>query len=287
MIVNLHRLTTENVGDLKSAPKIYWPFLSSGKSIDFVDWYKSNKDKPIEEDDLIDATGIVVGGGGLLANEFFEKSLMRVFELAEVGVPVVLWGLGHNEWRLEDWRRLKFTLEVPQHKNVMIGVRDYGHQYSWVPCASCMSRTLENPPEPKHEIVTYLHSASKKSFYHHVEPILQFPTSENNSNFDEAIAFLASGETILTDSYHGAYWGTLLGRKVVAFPSSSKFYDLRHAVPLGEPRDWKRLMALARSYPDALKECRAASMTFAKKAKAFIYEKQEAKRAKATSVSAS
>jgi hypothetical protein len=66
----------------------------------------------------------------------------------------------------------------------------------------------------------------------------------------------------VTSSSHGAYWATLLGRKVVGIPTSSKFYSLHHPVPLSHPADWQRFMKLARSYPDALEECRAANRTF-------------------------
>lgn len=34
-------------------------------------------------------------------------------------------------------------------------------------------------------------------------------------NLETAVSFLGSSEVVLTTSYHGLYWATLLGRKVI------------------------------------------------------------------------
>lgn len=39
-------------------------------------------------------------------------------------------------------------------------------------------------------------------------------------DFNETVAFLGSSEVVLTTSYHGLYWATLLGRKVVVLEAS-------------------------------------------------------------------
>jgi hypothetical protein len=89
-----------------------------------------------------------------------------------------------------------------------------------------------------------------------------FPILDNSAPLDEVIPFIGATQTLLTDSYHGAYWATLMGRKVVAFPTSSKFYDLKHAIPLGDPVDWQKLSRLSIAYPEALEECREANRDF-------------------------
>jgi exopolysaccharide biosynthesis predicted pyruvyltransferase EpsI len=86
--------------------------------------------------------------------------------------------------------------------------------------------------------------------------------SNMKSPMEEIIGKLAAGETVVTSSYHGAYWATLLGRKVVGIPTSSKFYDLRHPIPICHRSDWRRYTNLARSYDGALEECRAANLSF-------------------------
>jgi len=67
---------------------------------------------------------------------------------------------------------------------------------------------------------------------------------------------------VVTNSYHGAYWATLLGRRVVAIPNMSKMYRFKHAPVIGRAQDWRKLAALAVAYPEALAECRAANLAF-------------------------
>lgn len=238
--------------------------------MDLCDWERSNRDVPIKDDPLRNADGIIVGGGGLLENEFFAPAMNRLRLLNQVGVKVALWGLGHNEWKLQDWRKLKHKIILPDFDNALIGIRDYGHNHRWVPCVSAMSRFFDKKYEAKHEVVTFLHSATLQKWPRSVEMLKNLPRMSNSTEMKIAVEFLASGEVVLTDSYHGAYWGTLLGKRVVAFPSSSKFYDLRHAVPLCVPSDWKRFRELARAYPNSLEECRIASQKFAEDVKDFF-----------------
>jgi len=54
-------------------------------------------------------------------------------------------------------------------------------------------------------------------------------------DMEEVIAFLASGEVVVTSSYHGAYWARLLGRKVALLPRGSKFWHLPPAPPRDRP----------------------------------------------------
>ena len=50
---------------------------------------------------------------------------------------------------------------------------------------------------------------------------------EFNLDENKTIEFIGSGDVVVTNSYHGAYWATLLGKVVVAFPWASKFYGLK------------------------------------------------------------
>ncbi len=90
------------------------------------------------------------------------------------------------------------------------------------------------------------------------------PFMKNDRPMAEIVAFLGSAEVIVTDSYHGVYWGTLLGRKVVAVPYSSKFYGFRHPPAYSRNRglDWRAEALGVRVYPDALAECRSATREF-------------------------
>ena len=61
---------------------------------------------------------------------------------------------------------------------------------------------------------------------------LDYPTIDMNltkHKIDEIIRFIAESEIILTSSYHGAYWGFLLNKKVVINGNwSTKFDTLKY-----------------------------------------------------------
>ena len=206
---------------------------------------------------------IVIGGGGLLNIDFFEPAFRHLAEIRRPDQKVVIWGAGHNSWQVSDWRHLKPRVDLHKDSYDLIGIRDDNQPFDWVPCVSCMDPIFDSPPSPTCDVALYAHAGTINN------PKLRellprgLPTLDNNAAFKDAISFVMDCDLLLTDSYHGVYWATLLGRRVIAFPSSSKFYDLRFPVPLCDPSDWRRYARLAVRYPDALAECRAANRDFA------------------------
>lgn len=265
VIINLHRVRTENVGDLHCAPSLYFP---AGRPMEILGWKES--EHPQREDRLAwkesfgEATGIIVGGGGLLASDFFQPGLDYVFANKRADAKVIIWGAGHNNWQLKDWRNLKQVFQ-PQHPFDLIGVRDVG-PHEWTPCPSCMHPLFDSAPAPSHDVVLYVHAGTLKNEHFRRALPNGVPTLSNAAPLEQVVPFLASGELVLTDSYHGMFWATLLGRRVVAFPTSSKFYDAKHPAPLCAPQDWRRFERMAVTYPRALQECRAAAAAFAERA---------------------
>ena len=68
--------------------------------------------------------------------------------------------------------------------------------------------------------------------------------------FEEVAGFLASGRVVVTNSYHGAYWTTLLGRPTLLWePWCSKFLLLRYPHPWVGPGDWERAAGARPSIP--------------------------------------
>jgi len=98
------------------------------------------------------------------------------------------------------------------------------------------------------------------------------PRLNNKSNkLSEAIEFLASGETIITNSFHGTYWGLLLGRKVVCIPFSSKFYGYKAQPAYCTDGDWRSAAKRAITYnTEYLEESRDANQKFYRKVKSMI-----------------
>ena len=96
----------------------------------------------------------------------------------------------------------------------------------------------------------------------------QWPVIDGHNNrctMEEALRFLGSGEIVVTDSYHGAYWATLLGRKVLTTRSDKlKMRQFMHPPATGFTQP-------LHTYPDALAECREANIAFDAKVRKLIY----------------
>jgi hypothetical protein len=74
-----------------------------------------------------------------------------------------------------------------------------------------------------------------------------------------------SAEILLTNSFHGCYWGTLAGARVIAInPCSSRMQALKYPVPFCMGLDYKPYIEKTVAYPEALEECRSVNLEFAK-----------------------
>lgn len=272
-IVNLHR-RDRNIGDLMSAPTLYFDFPNAKVIRAEV--------TDVEEMDL-GSCHVILGGGGLF-DEFFLSSIERIRARLSTG-KLVAWGVGqqldYGKW----WRDYRsFPYEQYLKGIDLVGVRDYGAGLPWVPCASCMHETFDKVREPKHEFVVFSHRSRPV-------PIQGWPTLRNDqADFEETVDFLGSGETVITSSYHGMYWGLLLGRRVLAFPFNSKFLTNKYPVTM-YPAVWQRRTGLSakihklfgrevstyacktkvgwrvaaaasRAFPEVLRECRERNRAF-------------------------
>lgn len=268
-ITSLHRIDKTNVGDLVSTPVDYFEFPG----------FK------VEKQDILTVArleasnkNILVGGGGLL-DEFFYPALKILQQNKQKG-KLIIWGggqqLDYGAWHKEFWN---FNYEKFLSGFDLIGIRDYGFNYRWVPCASCMHAAFDKPREIKHRFVVYSHKARPI-------PITDFPALTNETDdLDSTLDFLGAAETIITSSYHGMYWGLLLGRRVLVFPFNSKFFTAKHqptlypavwsrrrnilswhtpkkGLKLESVKGWRILAGAARIYPEALEECRAANRLY-------------------------
>jgi hypothetical protein len=185
---------------------------------------------------------IVYGGGGAIhiPSEDYNDGIFKGVEIiSDLSPWLVAWGVGHN---IHGSTKIKYP-ESFLTKFRLIGVRDIGqvgvlkdgqhHNLPWVPCVSCMDELFHHKYEIKHSIVATGHFLDSYN--------LGVPSIEHvGTPAEEVIPFIASGETVLTNSYHGAYWGLLLNRKVIVFnPMSSKFYGLPPQIVLATPGTWE------------------------------------------------
>jgi len=246
-LINLYTSNTRNIGDLVCSPVLYFRELRRTQIIDI-----NHLDKIRD----LDAADYIVGGGGLISNDWMGKEMERLF--ADGRRKIVVWGAGINAHGAESMTYPPYLFRAG-----LVGLRDIGDGHEWVPCTSCLSPVFDKPRQPEHEFVVYDH-------WQYRFPVEGFPRMDNFkrsifTRFKSIVDFLASGETILTTSYHGMYWGALLGRRVVAIPFSNKFHAFKYPVPLCTASDWREALPRAQVFPEALAECRNANLVFAKK----------------------
>lgn len=216
---------TNNVGDLMCNPSLYYPL---GK-LDNIDDCKGNLKTPI------------IYGGGAIASRAIRHARLQ-------SDKTIFWGGGHTV-------RNKDKHPIPDYSVFdLYGTRDYGNG-RWVPCVSCKSYLFDKEYDVVYDIIVYGHRAVK-SF----NTDLPYLDNEHNS-FEDVIKFLGSGKRVITSSYHGVYWATLLGKDVICVPFGSKFHYFKHKPSYANSIS-EALCAMAFNYPSALQDCRKANDEF-------------------------
>lgn len=231
-----HRDTT-NLGDLVCSPCEYFGYGAQH--------YDIKKPLPV-------ADAYIFGGGAM-----FRKTVQ-----SDVSGIKIAWGLGQSN------RYRKTTVGQVPDDFALFGSRDVGQDGAeWVPCASCMSPLFDDEYEITKGAVAYLNfrpPSDAKS-----PDVSGLPTRRNIESFENAIRFIGSASVCVTNSYHGAYWATLLGRAaIIVSPHSSKFYGFKHQPAVVESGSWRD--ASPEVFHDALEECRDANIAFDMKVRSLI-----------------
>jgi hypothetical protein len=174
--------------------------------------------------------------------------------------PRILWGIGINT---RDDIENGSDINWPEYLSRfhLVGVRDWDSGYPWVPCSSCMHPGFDKEYEIKNKVVWYEHKKrliDTKWFDKYPAPRM----INCGQNMDQILEFLGSAETVVTNSYHGVYWATLLNKKVICIPWGSKFKAFKHVPTFASEKNWNEMLENAISYPDALSECREANIEF-------------------------
>ncbi len=245
-LVFKHIRNTNNVGDAWCCPYDY---------LDFEDAVALDLGEPTPP-----CEAVIYGGG-----KIFGK-LRRAMQPADRAARHrIAWGVGTRQSSpLSIWYYLS------RRAMTLVGSRDWGDtRYDYAPCASCLSPLFDRDWPVRHKVVVYHH--------HWIAPRMGFEIPTGVPQFDnaapgleDAIAFLASGETVVTSSYHGVYWALLLGRKVLCVPFSHKFYGFRIAPGYATPKDWQARLPEARGSDEMLGLCREATGVFEAKVRNLI-----------------
>lgn len=242
--INFHYKDTQNTGDRASAPFLY--FKDLGTIQDFIPPFENFEN-------------IVVGGGGII----FERPRTDIYKIAQAARgKKIIWGAGFNSTNTIVIR------ECDDLKNYdLIGIRDYGVGYEWVPCASCMHEGFNIKRDIKNDIVFYIHYSSGKIRWR------KHPQMINNCFLEEALDFIGSANTVITNTYHGMYWGILMQKKVVLIEPfvSPRFHYFKYKVPIiRNEDDFKNLNFDKLPSYNCLDECREKNLKYYKKVKELI-----------------
>lgn len=247
------RADRTNVGDWWCLPFRYFPFKPAS-IYDIV-----GNMQGIESERMV-----IVGGGGL-GTDFFRPRLNKL-KMPGRKYKLVAWGVGVDE--ISDRARIldadtRYDLFGDWYADFDdVGIRCFGEnqKYKWVPCASCMAPELSEFRERKAvaPVGVYHHKNVPLVIEHRGNPL---PVSNNaGDNLIEKLEFISRHEFIVTNTYHGVYWATLLNRKVICAPYKSGLFSFRHKpVYVRNLNIGGDVFSAARSYPDSLEECRAAN----------------------------
>lgn len=248
---------TDNTGDRMSTP---WQFY--GDSLGDTAGGKPYHIRGIQPS-TCDA---VIYGGGALGGLLMRGEHMRVKTRKRIA-----WGIGrsvHGETNVA-------SVPMPEGFD-LLGVREWStpQRGTYVPCASCMSPLFNRAYPITREAVLFVNASSNIGAKYPTRVEEDLPVMNNRRSMHEIIPFLASAETVVTNSYHGAYWGALLGRKVVvASAYSSKFHGFKFPPVFVYDGNWRREAKRVMTYAGALADARMYTEAFHKEVVDFLAEK--------------
>ena len=251
-------------------------FLFRADSTNVGDWwcppFRYFRFRPHAVGDILDPsfslseTDILILGGGGLGTEFFRPHLKRI---AESGVQAsIVWGAGVDA--TSDRSKLLSTRNPDLYgdyfdfaSDVGIRVHSSPQKFRYVPCASCMHDLFPRYRDRK--------PSNLMGLYNHKRVPLRkggqsdsYPVADNSgSDLEAKLKFLSRFEYIVTNTYHGVYWATLLERKVICLPYKSGLMSFKH--PPAYCWDGvvdKDVLDQARTYPGALEEARRLNAEF-------------------------
>ena len=86
----------------------------------------------------------------------------------------------------------------------------------------------------------------------------------NDEGAERIIGKMRSASAVVTNSYHGAYWATLLAKPVVAIGGGTKMLLMKHKPTIADADSWDARLKEAVGYRDALQECCDLTLNFSR-----------------------
>lgn len=174
-----HRRAVQNVGDLACSPGNYIQY---------------GQQKLLDLSEHAPACKLAIYGGG----QVFQDCVDAIIYRSARAQNRVIWGVGVSA---KDAKSMMFDIISAQC--ALIGSRNFAIPGSdFVPCASALSGLFDEMPEPTRDVVLFSHAHKSKD----LARSKGIPEMSNNgADFEDALRFIASAETVVTNSYHGTY----------------------------------------------------------------------------------
>ena len=242
-----HLRNTSNVGDRNCSPYDYFEWGDATVS-------DIRESKPANYDVGIFGGGKIFGGLSSYAGVLPPRNRVNI------------------AWGVSTVQSFPISLRYYKSRKLMnlIGSRDYGDtRYDYAPCPSCMAPFFDAPPEPEHDVIFYLHNGKSAMISRSIPDDIPLETN-TCANFETALRFIASGRTVVSNSYHGVYWALLMGRKTVCVPFSNKFSNYRQAPHYASPKTWLSETKNAIARPEMLALVRDSTRKFDAKVRKVI-----------------
>ncbi|WDF68989.1 polysaccharide pyruvyl transferase family protein [Sphingobacterium oryzagri] len=251
----LHRYLTTNTGD--RACGYYQYFLPEFENYKCVVHDINNvKFHLINSEDIV-----IIGGGGLLnATAEWNYSIDKA---AKIAGKAVIWSAGFNS---KVGKKMRITIDWTKFD--LISVRDFSYEdFRYVPCATCVMPSLQKVYDVKRKIGIVAH----KDVLHHLpEGMTDYEMITNSVSLEDFVAFIGSSEIVLTNSYHAAYWSSLLKKKCVLFAPRSEKYDFYKYPPTLFSGNLLADINSASIYPNALNEAKQLTLDYVKDIKRLL-----------------
>lgn len=266
LYVTIGQVNAPDIGPGLSNPVHYQSFqLATSANIDVA-----HRADPDDVKQALRGTNInaVIVYGNVARTPALKRTLQMILQHEQPGrFPVIGWGvgglfIGHetiDTWMLRILRATDF-----------ISYREQGLA-PWVPCPSCMHSMFDDfrNTGPEHRVVFYENPASPFLGLHDSYPRM----TSRNLRFQQVLAFLSSGRTVVTSDYYGAYWAALLGRRVIV--SADDTIPFRgfpwHLVYINDWSQWDAAELHTTENISALEESRMANQEYAAYVRGAIF----------------
>jgi hypothetical protein len=209
-IAYINRLDFNNPGDAWSTPYHY-----IGKPGMLMDLFN-----PV---DVSNFDCLVVGGGAILQNSRMVDNLEKI--IFSFSGNKVFWGGGISKNDKVDKILKEFDL---------LGCRDYAYGYNYIPCASAMHQSLRKTKVSNKDFLIIDHW--KRNIIDINRPVTRLINRFISA--DTIIEEINNHNFLITSSYHAAYWGILLKKKVIviSMPMQEKF-NFKYKIPISDAWD--------------------------------------------------